>query len=323
MELSESIRNALIVMLRRRGRFDGAGYPRIKMHPNDTGQELEDTWRQWVQEESTKRLVYRLWQLDIQCSIVLMGPHLISYAELSLPLPASPALWKAPSAERWKDVYWLQEPENQCTCDRLGLVNCISNMDILERHSEDLDLKLACPAVIQAIRGLTWEYRQMDRLLNYKSEASPLALSSSAGLLMASRYQQLTEMLESFNLAYRNMETSFLYLNITVMHLHLPLSLEELHLFAIKMEQTGAVTRPQIPLTLEAWSSSKAGRTSMYYAAKILSGSRNCPSSRMRGFEAVSLYQATLVLWAYAYVIEKTAGNHLDLKAASSLHEPV
>ena len=47
----------------------------------------------------------------------------------------------------------------------------------------------------------------------------------------------------------------------------------------------------------------------------------------MRGFEAVALYQATLVLWAYAYVtgkIAKFAGNHMNPNAGnSSLHEPV
>ncbi|KAL4798793.1 hypothetical protein BDV19DRAFT_402143 [Aspergillus venezuelensis] len=319
MELSESIRNAVIVMLRRRGRFDGAGYPRIRVHPTDTGQELEDTWRRWVQEEATKRLVYRLWQLDIQCSIVLMGPPLISYAELSLPLPASPVLWNAPNAERWRDACYLQEKECQSI---VTLTECIVNMDLLERHHEHVDLKLSCPAVIQAIWGLTWEYRQMDQIYKSKPEASQLALSGSARLLMGSRYQQLTEMLESFNLAYQNVETSFLYLNITFMHLHIPMSLEELQVFAIKLEQTGDVKRHQISPTLEVWASSKAGRTAMYYAARILSGSRACPRSRMRGLEAVSLYQATLVLWAHAYVVGKAAGNHVNFNAASSLNEP-
>ncbi|KAL4947827.1 hypothetical protein BDW69DRAFT_199345 [Aspergillus filifer] len=329
MELCESTRNALITMLRRRGRFDAAGYPRVRVHPTDTGQELEDTWRRWKHEESTKRLVYRLWQLDIQCSIALMGPPLISYDELSLPLPAPPALWNAPNAERWRDACCLQESGSQPAFDRATLADCIINLHLLERHNEDLDLRLSCPAVIQAIWGLTWEYRQMDRLFNCNygpnSPPSHRAPSGSIRLLMASRCQQLIELLDSFNLAYGDVETSFLYLNITFMHLHLPMSLEELQLFAVKLEQFGAVNWAQVPPTIEAWSSSKGGRTAMYYAARIFSGSRVCPRIRMRGFEAVCLYQATLVLWAYAYVVGKPTGNQGNTSAVNSscLHEPV
>ncbi|KAL4937077.1 hypothetical protein BDV06DRAFT_232811 [Aspergillus oleicola] len=324
MELCESSRNALITMLRRRGRFDRAGYPPITVHSTDTGQELDDRWRRWIYEESAKRLVYRVWQLDIQCSIALMGPPLVSYAELSLPLPASSALWDAPNAERWRDILCLQEANTQSTYLTLTLTKCIMDVDLLERHRDILDIKLSCAAVIQALWGLNWEYRQMSRLSSsgYNSVGSVLLASQawpgSAELLMASRYQQLTAMLESFSLAYRNVRTSSLYLNVTLMHLHLPMSLEEIQLFATKLDQHAAADRIEPSPEIKAWSASKEGRVAVYHAAQTICESRACPPRGIRGFIAVSLYQATLVLWAYAYAVREAIATQLNTNTANS-----
>ncbi|KAL2844813.1 hypothetical protein BJY01DRAFT_263779 [Aspergillus pseudoustus] len=271
MELCETERHALITMVRRRGRFDAAKYPPITVNTGDSGEMLEDIWRLWVREESTKRLAYRLWQHDTQCSIVLGTSPLISYAELSLPLPASPALWNAPTAERWRDLFCLQQSQSQSGSHTPSLTECVMNMDLLDNQRNEIDMTLSCTGVVQAIWGLAWDG---------SANAPPRAWSAS--LLMASRYQQLTEMLDYFGIAYRN--ESSLYWN-------------KIQLLATTLEQPERGT--QMPPAIQAWSASRDGRLSVWHAAQIVCEVRVSRPQCIRAFPAVALYQATLALWAY------------------------
>ncbi|GES65089.1 C6 transcription factor RegA [Aspergillus terreus] len=300
MELCESRRHTLITIIRRRGLFDAARYPRISVHPNDSGQSLESKWKLWVRAESKKRLVYRLWKHDTQCSTVLLTGPLISYAELSLPLPCCPRLWNALNAEQWRDIFCLHESEAQPSFRTRSLMECIMNMDLLDSHRATIDMNLSCTAVLQALWGLSWEYRQMSLLTSTASTCTP-PRSWSAGLLMGSRYQQLTEMLNYFKVAYGN-ETS-LYWNSTLMHLHM--SLEEVQLLATGLEQLD--TLGKIPPTIAAWSASKDGRTAVWHAAQIVREARGSRPQCLRDFAAVALYQATLALWAYGMAIGSLA----------------
>ncbi|KAJ0416731.1 hypothetical protein BJY00DRAFT_325986 [Aspergillus carlsbadensis] len=309
MELCESERHALITIIRRRGLFDAARYPQITVHPSDSGERLDNKWRLWVRAESNKRLVYRLWQHDTQCSTVLLTGPLISYAELSLPLPSCSMLWNAPNAEQWRDVFCLQEAEGQVGCHTRSLTECVMNMDLLESDRAMIDMNLSCTAVLQALWGLAWEYRQMSLLTGSANTAAP-PRSWSAGLLMASRYQQLTEMLDYFKVAYGS-ETS-LYWNSTLMHLHM--SLEEVQLLATGLEQPDILG--QIPPTLGAWSASKDGRTAVWHAAQIIREVRSSRPQCLRDFAVVALYQATLALWAYGMAFE-------GLSSISASHESI
>ncbi|KAL4864251.1 hypothetical protein BDV12DRAFT_201290 [Aspergillus spectabilis] len=307
MEISESIRHPLITMLRRRGRFDAARYPAITVLSADTGQSLDDKWRFWVREESIKRLVYHLWQYDAQCSMVILTSPLISYAELSLPLPASPSLWNAPNAEQWRDLFCAQETATPLP----PLTEAVMNMDLLEIHRQLIDVKIACTAVLHAIWGIIWEYRQMALLIGNGSSSSSISSnnnssggrgksyswsgpgSGSSSLLMASRYQQLTEMLNYFGVGYKN--ESALSWHSTLMHVHM--SLEEIQVLAATLEQPE--TADQIPPAIVAWAGSKEGRQAVCHAARIIQELKTSPPQCLRDFSAVALYHATLALWAY------------------------
>ncbi|KAL2814219.1 hypothetical protein BDW59DRAFT_178056 [Aspergillus cavernicola] len=312
MEISESLRHPLITMLRRRGRFDAARYPLITVHLVDTGQTLEDKWRLWVREESIKRLVYHLWQHDAQCSMVLLTSPLMSYAELSLPLPASPALWNAPDAKQWKDLLCAQQAGGQFISRSTPLTECVLNMDLLESHRHVVDMGLSCTAVLHALWGLIWEYRQMSLLTgsssNSRNSHSSTILAPSrpwsSGLLMASRYQQLTEMLNYFGIGYRN--ENALYWHSTLMHMHM--SLEEIQLLAATLEQSSE-SADRIPPAIEAWSGSKEGRQAVWHSAQIIRELRALAPQCLRDFTAVALYHSTLALWAYGMGVANLTGT--------------
>ncbi|KAF4766194.1 hypothetical protein HAV15_010239 [Penicillium sp. str.  len=311
MEISESFRHPLITMLRRRGRFDAARYPLITVHPADTDQILEDKWRLWVREESIKRLVYHLWQHDAHSSMMLLTNPLMSYAELSLPLPACPALWNAPDAKKWKELVCAQQARGQSVSRPTPLTECVLNMDLLESHRHMIDMRLSCTAVLHALWGLIWEYRQMSLLTSSRSNSSnshsttllgPSGLQSG-GLLMASRHQQLTEMLNYFGIGYKN--ENALYWHSTLMHMHM--SLDEIQLFAVSFEQSESVDR--IPPAIEAWSESKEGRQAVWHATQIIREIRALAPQCLRDFTAVALYHSTLAIWAYGMGIADLTGT--------------
>ncbi|KAJ5978942.1 Zinc finger C2H2 [Penicillium viridicatum] len=309
MEISESFRYPLITMLRRRGRFDAARYPLITVHPVDTGQTLEDKWRLWVREESIKRLVYHLWQHDAQSSMVLRTSPLMSYAELSLPLPACAALWNAPDAKQWKELLCAQQAGGQSASSPTPLTECVLNMDLLESHRHVVDMRLSCTAILHALWGLIWEYRQMNFLTssnsnnNHSSTMLGPSQPWSGGLLMASRYQQLTEMLNYFGIGYRN--ENALYWHSTLMHVHM--SLEEIQLFAVSLEQSELAD--QVPPAIKAWSGSKEGRQAAWHSAQIIREVRALAPQCLRDFTAVALYHSTLALWAYGMGVAGLIGT--------------
>ncbi|EKV04279.1 C6 transcription factor RegA [Penicillium digitatum] len=307
MEISESFRYPLITMLRRQGRFDAARYPPVIVHPVDSGQTLDDKWRLWVREESIKRLVYHLWQYDAHCSMVLLTSPLISYAELSLPLPACSTLWNAPDAKQWKERFCAQQAGGQSVSCPARLTECVFNMDLLESHRHEVDMRLSCTAVLHALWGLIWEYRQMSLLTSSTNSHSTSVFAPSqpwsSGLLMASRYQQLTDMLNYFGIGYRN--ENALYWHSTLMHMHM--SLEEIQLLAVTLEQSESVDR--VPPAIEAWSGSKEGRQAVWHSAQIIHELRALAPQCLREFAAVALYHSTLALWAYGMGVANITGT--------------
>lgn len=62
----------------------------------------QQTWRDWVDIESFKRLCYGIYILQSLITITFNLPPAISCAEVHLQLPASEDLWESPNAEVWE-----------------------------------------------------------------------------------------------------------------------------------------------------------------------------------------------------------------------------
>ncbi|KAL8343286.1 hypothetical protein RB598_004569 [Gaeumannomyces tritici] len=105
IEIAECHTDILITMMRYRNRFKMTSYPVIHVAANDSGAELEAKWTQWRDQESWKRLVFHCFMRDAQISFTsLRGSHM-SYAELTLPLPAPSQVWAARDASEWQAQY--------------------------------------------------------------------------------------------------------------------------------------------------------------------------------------------------------------------------
>lgn len=287
MEIAESFLQPILTMIRRGGMFHHSSYPAITVHDSDHGADLEEKWVSWAKQESTKRLSYSVLKHDAQSSMALLINPLISYAEFSVPLPASPRLWTATSAQEWKEVY-LQENAVSPSAQVPTLIDCVANFDLLESHRSVSDMKISCTAVLEAIWGMVWEHRRLKSLLGSNSRYW------DNGLLMTSRYQELAKILGYFRIACQ--DQSALLLDVISMHMHV--SLEEIQVLATLDDPIKALETQQSSSVLE-WSKEKEARQAIWHAGQVIRHAKMLPPQTLRDFTAVVLYHASLVLWAY------------------------
>ncbi|PVH72669.1 hypothetical protein DL98DRAFT_609757 [Cadophora sp. DSE1049] len=101
-ELAEVGRGALVTYIRRI-KF-GEQLPVTSSHPM-TGSNLDSAWRQWVQEESQKRLAWVVYTIDSQFPSLLNLPPTISVGEIrDLGCPCDEEFWAAGLARTWKHL---------------------------------------------------------------------------------------------------------------------------------------------------------------------------------------------------------------------------
>jgi hypothetical protein len=156
MQLAEGSLEVLVTALRRAGRFDGVRYPVIMPILGDDPEELNKKWHQWVELEGYKRLVYHLFEHDIYMTMVNHRQPLLSYAELTLSLPASESLWLAPSATLWRARVMdapspNSRPSMRSILQEAGSVSCL--------HAS-FDSRIARSAYVHGQASQIWEHTQ-------------------------------------------------------------------------------------------------------------------------------------------------------------------
>jgi hypothetical protein len=170
--------------LRRAGRFDYVRYPVVAPSADDEDEALQVKWKQWVEHESYKRsfslvkqllsaadvhrLVYHLFEHDMQMAMVKHRPPLITYAELTLAIPASKTLWLAPTAELWKSRYF----EMNITASSPSLRELLRDEAIVLYLRSDTDAQVARSTYLHGIAAQIWEHSQQSVLLHETSDPS-------------------------------------------------------------------------------------------------------------------------------------------------------
>jgi hypothetical protein len=287
MEIAESFLQPLLTMIRRGGMFHHSSYPAITVHDSDDGDVLEQKWMSWAKQESAKRLAYRVLRHDAQSSMALLINPLISYAEFSVPLPASPRLWTAASAQEWKEIY-LQDNAFFASGPVPTLSDCVANFDVLESNRSVSDTTIVCDAVLHTMWAIVWEYRRFKSLLGNNSRYW------DNGILMTSRYQELAKLLGYFRIGCQ--DQSGILLEVISMHMHV--SLEEIQVLATLDDPIKALETQQSS-SIMGWSKEREARQAIWHAGQVIRHVKMLPPQTLRDFTAVVLYHASLVLWAY------------------------
>jgi hypothetical protein len=292
IEITESFLQPPVTMLRRAGKFRASGYYSVEVTKASKGQELHALWQSWLEQETFKRTVFRILDHDTNSSMCLLVNPLMSYAEMTLPLPSSPTLWSQSNAEGWKLVYLALDQDQKCSLSEYIYSPADSN-----KLKHALDLELANRAFLSSAWNLSWECIQLRSLTNSPSTRLSVALLSS-------RQDEITKLLGNFRITMDDQSLANTQLTMRLEHimLHLHLPLEDIQVFA---GIEGADQASKVCPEVMKWTASEAARRSIWHAGQIVRQARLASKGSLQGPVAFMIYHASLALWAYALLCDR------------------
>ena len=314
MELAESAAMPLITMLRRAGRFRRSRIPAETPLPTDTPDQLEQKWRGWIEAESFKRLAYHIFLHSVQVSVAFQTPPLLSYSEITLDLPAPAALWRARSAEEWRDQYYAHRLAG---AQLPTFVSTMCDAQVMGSVRDKIDLELTLYLVLMSHWCLAWEYTQLSSANKAQASAD---LQWAGTSLAASKVQELRRLLDSFYVAiedWRVFVPKEVHMVSQLLRMNLCVAFEDLQLLAGK---EGEVEARRVFPALKLWYRSPECRQAMWHAGQVLRAARRpaglSPNASsvatpdtpwLRDFNAVALYHAGLAFWVYGLLAKAIA----------------
>ncbi|OQV03389.1 hypothetical protein CLAIMM_08438 [Cladophialophora immunda] len=306
MEMSESFSGILSNPLRAAGNFRFSNYPQPTVQVGDEGEILETKWKQWVQKESFKKLVYHMHLYCSRMSLVTFGTSTISYAELSVPVPYSKELWVARSAADWKRVY-LQaggnnEPRPQSFINLLAdPIALVSLSDLYDRYHIKLCL-------LHAISDMISRHRQ-DRSIFAPIEKSGTRVSSFSDEV---QHQRILHILKHIRLSYEDLEAQ------QTIELDLLFHLFSMHLFAPfdQMELAAGKEGPsearRADPVLQQWIQTGDARQAVWHGSQVLRATRMLAPEQFKHYYVVAAYHSGLCLWIYGMLSQQSKSQNMQ-----------
>jgi hypothetical protein len=293
IEIAESFMLTFITMLRRGGGFNKKESAIPEHSENPTANEVR--WRQWVEFESMKRLAFHALYEDTCISMSLFNPPLINPLEISLELPCPQELWQAVTAEEWRHILLTHSTNSSCCVPKYRA--CIADIGILTSQPGFMDVQMSFLLVVCSIWSRVWQWRQMKAM-------SMISGSNFNTLPVSSYHQELVNLCKQLTLTDADIEGGIgphpkLLLEVCQLHLHV--SLEDIQLFAGK---EGHEEARKTVASLRSWIKLSDSRQAIYHAGQILKQASRYPFGFLIGFQAIAVYHASLVLWAYAVLTE-------------------
>lgn len=311
MEIAESNLQPLVTALRRFGKFDRVAYSPIIPDGDDEGETLERKWTDWVEQESYKRLIHHVFEHDIYSTMAKVRNPLVSYAEVTLSLPASRELWLAPSAEAWKMAYLESPAEN--LRPSYSVRDLLANGELLKCLSSKIDAVAARTLHLYGLAALTWEHHQQSALLG----GCIANADASAKLWLQSRHQKLYEALKSASSSLKDCSAS-----TKVFHAFLMVALhvnpDHITRFAGKCGENEAHHAYK---ELQTWVHAKDSRIAIWHAGQALRAARAVRPYQLRGSDAFCIYHMVMILWAYGMLQRDAArrtGTHTPATGSRS-----
>lgn len=247
--------------------------------------------------------MYLIFVHDAQVSMTLLTSPLFSPSELELPLVANDKLWHARTAAEWKTIL---ENHPTTTSPRITLSDCVRSALNSGTLPDVVDPPNSLCYVLYGLWGTILEYRQTHHMLRGGD-----AFFQSDGLSLAARFDALSKVLNALRatasripeapegpLFHGKLAQMRSILEFDTLALNAPI--QALPLFAGK---EGELEAQRVFSHLQEWSQSREARQSLWHAGQIYKGAADCEGRALTGFEAVTLYQASLVFWVYGIII--------------------
>jgi len=308
MELAESFCQPLLTMLCRAGKFRKSAYKSIIPSVLDHEHTLAAKHTEWVEQESWKRLVYRVFFHDTEASMAFSRSPLVSPAELFLPFPEPNVLWLAPTPQAWLQAYTTLVTDSN---DTPSPVDFIGNPDkpLDVRHLEPIEANTILVHCFWRLGYHRLEWTTLFRRSRLPSE------SDIGG--PGPHHQELFEMIESARLRLDDLDLlqSPQGMLLELVLLNLSLSLEDVQLLA---GLEGVAEAQRVYPTLQDWVRTSRSRQAIWHAGQIIRIAEALPTSQIQDFTAMAIYQASLALWAYSVLLRSSADTRGQNETTSS-----
>ncbi len=214
--------------------------------------------------------------------------------EVSVPLPATKALWEARSAMKWRSVYLALETKNLACLPLLR--DCIEDFNGMLAVRDVIDTKCAALAVLCGLWLYTWQYK--ERLM---AQTLPRGnIRTKNALIAPSLQREAQEILEDFKAFYTDLSGPMepcMSVLCEQQLMHLYVCLEHVQLLGGK---AGKEEAHRVLPQLSEWASSQACRQALWHAGQVLrAGPQDCDWT-LRFSTDIAMYHASLTLWAYS-----------------------
>lgn len=299
-EVASAFLQTSLTMLTWSNAFSRTRYVDIVPSWDDQDEELESKWKDWVKQESFKRLCIRYFIHDSQVSIAHLQNPLLSPAQLMLPLPAAKPLWTAQTAQTWRNYFLTsRQPKESQGVSCMALTGNIRFLDALDgRLDKNLAIMVACHSMAYDV----FYFRQQALLLSH-GQSRPRHDRLLAHL---SRQKDIHDDLSSIytycELQPRPLIEALFTLHYLMMSLYV--SLDDIQLFSGRSgEEEARRVYPQI----RAWVEDSASKTTVWHAGQVLRMARCMEFTKLRDFYAVATYHATLTLFVFGMLVSNTA----------------
>lgn len=221
----------------------------------------------------------------------------ISYSELSLPLPDARELWFAKTSTEWKALYLERSVGQGKRAPSVG--DIFHDIHLLPANRYRLDVQLSMSIFLHGFWALILEYRSLSAVNRSRSYTS--SVNNSTNVLLNSRHAELVKELQTLQMLTLNWPDvsaqEHMVLHVLLMNLHV--SLDDLQLFAGKEGEDQA---RRIYPVLQQWAESAEARSAIWNAGQILRYAKLFPAGHLKDFYAIAVHHAALALWTYAVV---------------------
>lgn len=311
MEISESFANVIVTMVRRGGVFRQRHDTSFAPKHTDDEMVLHEKWKEWVEHESFKRLVFHLLVRDALSSMSFLAVPLMSFSEMCLDLPATASFWSAVGATAWARLSFerpdvLEKPLPSPST----LLNDFSELAL---YRDTIDPRAAIWIILSGFWIQIWHCSEMLGTLVDQQNV----LFRSRALIIESMHHDIIHCLEYFRMAACEWTDGLepmarILYEQELMALHAPL--EDVQLLAGK---GGEGEARRVLLTLKEWSTGRKARQALFHAGQLIRAASEISPEDMMEFSAVAVYHASVVLWAYAIlsptpIQEPKEGLHAD-----------
>ncbi|KAL1895866.1 hypothetical protein Sste5346_004963, partial [Sporothrix stenoceras] len=290
-EIACSFIQPIFTMLRQSGAFTQSHYSEPALKPDHNAEDHEHLWKDWTAKESLKRLALRAFVYDSQVSMGYFQLPAISFAQLSMPVPAPAGWWFAEDALHWrKSILTRANGAREPPLMR----EVLNDLTVLDKYSDQTEIQLCCFVAVHALANQVGELRQHMMLLT--TTTGPKRHRMEAWCINRQRdlYEDLTAARMYCARRAPHHEIGLL-LEYVMMSLYV--SLEDIQRYA---GQEGEGEALKLAPTLIDWSQTSAARTAIWHAGQVFRIARRFPPSTLRNVYALALYRSALTLWVYS-----------------------